>query len=227
MVASRYKRQVIVRELIENKAKPTVKNMKAALEDDVPSDFITEGVLNLCKNIYNNPLDFMLPKPHTKHVTPFSKVVGPSYDSNHKMSGCYLLYDPSKTGSYVGQSIRLGRRVRSHAAGNEKSSMILLSSFSDDARVKIYTVKDLPSNIDLSVFLTTLEQYLFFVIRPTHNNFLIASSGFYNKESDKFCHTKAVGKPLYVYCLTQGKHYLLHVFDSTAAITSLINIGPG
>lgn len=201
--------------------------MRMALEGDVSSNFITEGILNLCKNIYNNPLDFVLPRPHTEHVRPFSKVVGPSYDSNHKTSGCYLLYDPSKAGSYIGQSNRLGRRVRSHAAGNEKSSIILISSFSENARVKIYIVKDLPSNVDLSIFLTILEQYLFFAIQPTHNNFLIASSGFYNKDSDKLAHTKAVGKPLYVYCFIQGKHYLLHVFDSTAAISSLINIEPG
>lgn len=161
MVSSRYKRQTVIRKLIENKAKPTVKNITIALEGDVPSDSITESVLNLCQSIYNNSLDFMLPRPHTEHVKPFSKAVGPNYDSNYKTSGCYLLYDPTKGGYYVGQSSRLGRRVRSHAAGNEKSSATLVSSFSENARVRIYIVKDLPTGVDLSIFLTILEQYLF------------------------------------------------------------------
>lgn len=136
-----------------------------------------------------------------------------------------LLFEPGIVGTYVGQSVRLGRRVRSHAAGNEKSSKKRISIFTENARVIIYAVKKVPKNIDLQMFLTILEQYLFFVIRPTHNNFLVASSGFYNKESDKSRHIKA--KPLYVYCFIKEKYFLLHTFNSISAICHLLNISAG
>lgn len=43
--------------------------------------------MNFCEYVYNNGQSFMLPRPFTEHVTVFSKVVGPNYESEHKTAG--------------------------------------------------------------------------------------------------------------------------------------------
>lgn len=229
MIASRHKLQSTIRRLImEEKVEANVSNITLALSGAVPPCLITEEVVDYCRSIIQNSKDFILPKPFSSDLELFSKTIGPNYtNAKHKTPGCYILYDTDLPGSYVGQSVVLGRRVRSHAAGKEKSTSVMLTNFGKGASVRIYAVYKVPDGMSLKMFLLILEQFLFFVIRPTCNKYLIASSGFYNKEGDTSNHLESVGKPLFVYSLVKGQYYLLHTFPSTSAICHLMGISPG
>jgi hypothetical protein len=77
----------------------------------------------LCENIYKNKIIVKLPYPNTTRSVEFTKLVGSaSYSSSSlPIRGCYkIIYGED---SYIGQSVRLGKRVREHASINITSSL--------------------------------------------------------------------------------------------------------
>lgn len=224
IISNRIKRQVKVREIIISKAKPTVGNIRLALENDIPIDIINEEILNICKNLFINPVTLCLPKPHTDHVKTFTKVAGPNYDNSRvKTFGCYLLHSNFNDDTYVGQSSILGRRVRRHAIAKESNTATIIHNFGINGIVTLFLCNNVDIPIPINYFLTILEQYLFFILRPSKNKFLIASSGFFNEIKDVTNHIKAVGKPLYVYCYFNNSYYHLYTFTHITEISKLLN----
>jgi hypothetical protein len=153
---------------------------------------ITEEHLNLCLKIYNKRTTLALPVPRTKHVIPFTKLVGrESYEEKNKVSGCYCIKAFFKgcskvTGlrgieSYIGQASHLGHRVKQHAKGIDTTTKSFISSSKGKKlEVDLFIVdKDLkiPGNLTIKQFITILEQYLIIKLKPTINKKLLATPG--------------------------------------------------
>ena len=221
---NRIKREAIVKQEILNNSKPTVSNISAAL--DLPVGIVTEEVLSICANC--STIELGLPVPNSVNVKPFSEQVGPE-NSTKKVPGCYYIYSPNnpELGTYVGHSIHLGKRVKDHAKGVQSSTGKLVQAAGSNAVVRVYIPDPslLPSYITMAQFVLILEQYLFFLLKPTINRALIASPGYSNPDMDNSNHIEKVGKNLQIYWVNENTYYHLFSFTNLSAFSHLMNKG--
>lgn len=195
---SRVQREAIVKKEILNNSKPTVSNISAAL--NLPAGIVTEEVLSICAN--TKPIELGLPVPNSKNVKPFSEQVGPE-NNTKKVPGCYCIYSPNnpELGTYVGHSISLGKRIKDHAKGKQSSTGKLVQTAGSNAVVRVYIPDSslLPSHITMAQFILIIEQFLFYLVKPTINRAFISSPGYSNPDMDTSKHIEKVGKPLQIY----------------------------
>lgn len=106
---------------------------------------------------------------NTEASKAFTLIAGPK-------TGCYPANIDNVFGSgYVGQSIILGNRVREHANLRFSTTSNYITSLQNEAKVTLYLVPasyNLP--LDIAMFLTILEQFLFFALQPSVNSSLVA-----------------------------------------------------
>lgn len=218
---NRLKREAVVKKALLNNEAPSISNISKAL--NLSSTIVTKEVLNLCAAVETKLFD--MPVPHSSYVNIFSKEVS-SENSKIKIPGCYYIFniDNVNLGTYVGQSINLGKRVKDHAKGTQKSTKDLVKS--DNCKVLIYYIDIiiLPPYINLKIFLSILEQYLFFIHKPTKNISIIASAGYSNLSTINQKHIDKVGKFVYVYWFFNNKYYFLHSYATISSISFAFNI---
>ena len=82
--------------------------------------------------------------------------------------------------------------MKDHAKGLQSSTGNLVQTAGSNAvvRVSIPDPSQLPANIPMALFVLILEQYLFFLLKPTINRAFIASPGYSNPDMDN---TKHIG----------------------------------
>lgn len=221
---NRIKREAFVKSEISNNNQPSVYNISAAL--DLPAGVVTEEVLSICANVKS--IELGLPVPKSENVTAFSEQVGPE-NSTKKVAGCYYIYSPNhpELGTYVGHSIHLGKRVKDHAKGVQTSTGKLVQTAGSKAVVLVY-IPDaslLPAHITMAQFVLILEQYLFFLLKPTINRAFVASPGYSNPDMDNSKHIEKMGKDLHIYWLNNDTYYHLHSLSNLSALSHLMNKG--
>lgn len=77
----------------------------------------------------------------------------------------------------------------------------------------------------MSQFLLILEQYLFFLLKPTINRTFVASPGYSNPDMDNSKHIEKVGKSLHIYWVNENTYYHLSSFTNLSAFSHLMNKG--
>lgn len=174
-----YLRQRKMKNMLLNETFPTVSNMTQIL--NLPSGTVTKEIIALCEIIYLNGKTYDLPYAGTDAAKEFNSTGGPHTTKNNdlRLQGCYHIYDySSPLSGYVGQSTHLGRRVRDHANGHHIATTDFVALNKSSMKITLFILEDkdsLPCSIRL--FITILEQYLFFILRPTVNISLIANPG--------------------------------------------------
>lgn len=133
----------------------------------------------------------------------------------------YLIYSPNnpELGTYVGHSIHLGKRVKDHAKGLQSSTGNLVQTANAVVRVSIPDPSQLPANISMALFILILEQYLFFLFKPTINRAFIASPGYSNPDMDNTKHIEKVGKNWF----NNNTYYHLHSLTNVSALSHLMD----
>lgn len=146
---------------------------------------ISFNILNLCKLIYSQGKKIPIPFLNTEFYNTFKAVYGASHNNSKiKTIACYIL-DNGKEESYVGKSIHVSYRIRTHLLGYQKSTQLLLPTLAKnkDAQLHLFVItKDIINsleaiNVSSQTFLTILEQYLILYIQPTINKLLIPVKG--------------------------------------------------
>lgn len=188
----------MVKNQLLNNILTTVSTISIAL--DLDKEVVTEEVLSISANV--KTIELRLPLPNSENVKTFSEKVGPE-NSTSKVAGCYYIYSPTnpELGTYVGHSIHLGKRVKDHAKGLQASTGKLVEVAKSNAIVRVYIPDPflVPSHLSMSQFLLILEQYLFFLLKPTINKAFVASPGYSSPDMNHTKHIEKVGKPLHVY----------------------------
>ena len=225
--ASYYHRHNIALKYMKKNLEPNLEIIKEVL--DLPVN-ITNYHIKLCENILSNSITLPLPKPNTEHVKNFSKIAGPENNYNKKVSGCYRIYDSSLINNqnqfnncYIGQSIHIGNRIKVHAKGLNLDTKNFINSLGNQGLVDLYIVPDTINLKDLNIsqFLSVLEQYLFFLYKPIHNKSYVATHGVLHSESTIQILRNLKGKKVFVYKKSDNKFSLLYVFDSASMIGPL------
>lgn len=194
-----------------NKGKPTVEVISTAL--DYPAGLITTHHLDLCADIVKTPIKFVLPRVNTEHVRPFAAVAGPDNTKGNGVPGCYLMGSsdfmdlPPTPGveskCYVGHSIRLGKRVKEHAKGLDKTTSAFLESLGKDAHVYLFIITDdIKSKLNglpLKEFICVLEQYLFMRYFPSVNRSKVATAGVLHSPQALAKLREVNGEPVFIY----------------------------
>lgn len=224
VIAESFTRQLIIKQLINSKAKPTIENIKICLQYDSSVDYINENTLELCKYFYENSITLQLPIPHSSYVKEFRQFAGPGsiikYINNGTtpMAGCYFIYSDDNNKNYVGQSIFLSQRVHQHSGLHSKSTKKIIEEYNGQGKVKLFPItKDV--KIPIPIFLIILEQYLFFILRPTVNKNIIASPGFITEPVENDIKNKEV----FVYILYNNEYYYVFKSKSIVFLSKLFN----
>lgn len=215
-------REAFVKKAILNNEIPSVSNISKAL--DFSTTIVTDEVLNLCANI--KTIELGIPIPNSPNVAPFSQQVSPE-NSKTKIAGCYYFFSPNNKdlGTYVGHSINLGKRIKDHAKGKESSTGNLVQSAGINVVVRVYIVNpiQLPSYITIQEFILILEQYLFFVLKPTLNIAIVASPGYSNPDLYNTKHIEKVGKNLFIYSFDGFNYFHIYSLTNITALSHIIN----
>ena len=177
-------------------------------------------LLSICEN--GKTIELGLPVPNSENGIEFSKQVGPE-NSTKKVAGCYYIYSPSnpELRTYVGHSIHLGKRVKDHAKGLQSSTGVQTAGSNVVVRVYIPDPSQLPATIPMALFVLILEQYLFYLLKPTINRAFIASPGYSNPDMDNTKHIEKV-KNLHIY-FNDNKYYHLHSLTNVSALSHLMD----
>lgn len=77
----------------------------------------------------------------------------------------------------------------------------------------------------MALFVLILEQYLFFLLKPTINRAFIASPGYSNPDMDNTKHIEKVGKNLHIYWFNNNTYYHLHSLTNVSALSHLMDKG--
>lgn len=213
-----YRRNAIAKNHIEQRVQPNADIIAEVLDINKP---ITQDHMNLCKDIIDDSIKLPLPVPNTEHVLPFSNAVGPenTSDPNKIKSGCYKLYIPDTDICYVGHSVHLGFRIKDHAKGHDKTTGIWAKEQTTNIWVQVYIVpKTNLFGLQLKEFLCVLEQYLFYLERPTINKVLVATAGVLQSEETILKLRQDNGTETYAYHNTPEGLKLIHVFPSRGMI---------
>lgn len=71
IISNRYVRNQIIKELIKQKAEPSLENLKMVLYPDIDVSIINKEILDICINIYNNGKTINIPIPNTDNAKNF------------------------------------------------------------------------------------------------------------------------------------------------------------
>ena len=117
--------------------------------------------------------------------------------------------------------------MKDHAKGVQNSTGKLVQAAGSNAMVRVYIPDPslLPSHITMAQFVLILEQYLFFLLKPTINRAFVASPGYSNPDMGNTKHIEKVGKNLHIYWLNDNTYYHLSSLTSLSALSHLMNKG--
>ena len=134
---------------------------------------------------------------NTEASKAFTLIAGPRKNTAKRKTGCYHIhaniYNVFGSG-YVGQSIILGNRVREHANLCFSTTSNYITSLQNEAKVTLYLVPasyNLP--LDIAMFLTILEQFLFFALQPSVNISLVTTLGLISSNKEQWGTTENLG----------------------------------
>lgn len=218
----RFKRSIFVMQEIANNAEPTSKNISYAL--GLKEGVVTDKVVTICEGIVINSITLPLPNYNSANSELFRSVVGSSSSTGNKVPGCYLLHsqDPTKD-TYIGQSKSLAQRVREHANGSSNVQN-LIKDFGNKGIVTLFIIpEEVLDTITISkeLFITILEQYLFFYYKPTYNKMFVAGTNIVDSNDSKFSTT--LWSKLYIYSKEGDTLTLIQIMHSTAAFSRLMS----
>lgn len=186
---------------------------------------VTSDQVAACESIFRSGITIPMPFPNTDSARTFTKLAGTIHAKPEvQRPGCYYIFSDDTSLSYVGQTVHLGKRVRTHAYGTKETQEFITAS--PNAKVTLYFLDDLITGLDLAQSLTLLEQYLFLVHNPTYNKILVATPGFtltqqsYDSLITARYHT--------IYCYTKsGDHYtLVQTFPSGRKVAEVLGLAP-
>lgn len=185
---SYYHRHNIALNYMQKNLEPNLEIIEEVL--DLPVN-ITNYHIKLCEIIISNSITLPLPKPNTEHVKLFSQIAGPENNYSKKVPGCYRIYNSSlennqfSNNCYIGQSIHIGNRIKVHAKGRNLDTKNFINSMGKQRLVDLYIIPDTINLKDLNIsqFLSVLEQYLFFKYKPIYNKTYVATHGVLHSES--------------------------------------------
>lgn len=104
---------------------------------------------------------------------------------------------------YIGQSMRLGKRVKEHAKGKENNTAFFLTDLGKEAGVFLFVVTPEVigqlNGLSLLEFLCVLEQYLFMHYFPAVNRSLVATAGVLQSPKAVAKLREATGDSIYIY----------------------------
>ena len=190
--------------------------------------------IDLCQEIYNNKITLDLPRSGEDSVTSFSKVAGVEHMGSLKkpgnfIPGCYRIWGLGYPDEYcyIGQAKHLGRRVKYHSKGSNKSTKVFCDELENNAKVDLFIIpKENETIIKFSIekFLCVLEQFLIFKYRPLINKLFIAIPGVILDQKAIMKHRENVGKKIYIYLKSEelNKLELIHISPSRSYISKLL-----
>ncbi len=191
---------------------------------------VTQDHLDQCQTILDSSVTVHMPYPRSEHVPPFSAVAGPENTniSSKKVPGCYHIHSPSVPGSYIGQAVHLGKRVKDHLDAKSLMSS-WIGSMSGDCLVTLYLVpREGILGLSLNQSICLMEQYLFFTIKPTMNKTLVARPGVMHTACSNKKHAEKMNKAVYVYTRDEDNSEnleLVHTFPSGRGMTRALGLG--
>jgi hypothetical protein len=183
--------------------------------------------------MYDKRIKMPLPLPHTKHVAPFTALVGQeSYESKLIVAGCYIIKGPNLVVSpvtnlissecYIGNSTHLGHRVKTHTKGVDSTTREFIKSLVNKGMLELCILTseiEIPAGLTKNQFITLLEQYLIIKLKPTVNKKLLATPGvmWTPEVVNKFL--EKMSQPVYAYHKQDdGKMVMIQIFPSTRAV---------
>jgi GIY-YIG catalytic domain len=214
-----FRRNALVKSYIQQGLSPNATIISEVLDIKKP---ITNDHIELCKSIINNSVLLELPVPYSPYVSQFTSIVGPENTTNPDkiVSGCYKISSTKTNQSYVGHSIHLGKRIKDHAKGNDKTTGSWIKYQQPNTlQVQVYIVQGIYFlGLDLKEFLCVLEQYLFLLENPNINKVLVATAGVLHSEESFLNLRKLTGTETFVYHKTSDGLTLVHSFPSRGMV---------
>lgn len=233
-----YRKHNLIVKFLRDGKEPNKEFLNELLSYPEPS-LVTDAHLKLCEKIYSSRVVMPIPFPNTEHVAILRNLVGgESYESKVKTAGCYILSGTNKVVSpitklesmecYIGQSMHLGNRVKSHTkGGNTNTTGKFLDSIRDKGKLELCIVPDdlIPKGLTKNQFITLLEQYLILKLKPTVNKKLLAKPGIVWTPEVIKNHRDKLSTTVYVYKRENDDMILVQVFPTTRSVG--LSLGKG
>lgn len=230
-LGDQYRKHNLIVKFLKDGKEPNKEFLNELLSFPEPS-LVTDAHLKLCEEIYSSRVVMPIPFPNTEHVVTLRNLVGgESYESKVKTAGCYILSGTKKVVSpitkleslecYLGQSLHLGNRVKSHTkGGNTNSTWQFLNSIRDKGKLELCIVPDnlIPKGLTKTQFVTLLEQYLILKLKPTVNKKLLAKPGIVWTPEVIKNHSDKLSTTVYVYQRESDDMILVQVFPTTRSV---------
>lgn len=173
-----------------------------------------------------------------KDYSQFVKDNGPVSFGPVKIPGIYILHIPYTNDRYVGQSINLGLRIRSHLHMTSKSTKFVLQSLKVTKEGSVTTcivsedilnILTTSHHINIENFLDILEQYVILLVKPTLNKLsLVRHGGVTSSYSNRILkHPHRL--PLYVYKIVSRsplEKVLIYEFPTIGSLGKLLDMNP-
>lgn len=236
-LSDHYRKHNLIVKFLKEDNKPNKEFLNELLSYPEPS-LVKDTHLELCAKIYNMRVVMPLPFPRTKYVATFRELVGgESYESKIKLAGCYIICGTRKVLStttnlegmecYIGQSMHLGHRIKSHTKGADPTTGKFIESIKDNGKLELCIVSDdlIPQDLTKSQFITLLEQYLILKLKPTVNKKLLAKPGIMWTPEAIQKHREKISKSVYAYLKEKDEMILVQVFPTTRSVG--LSIGKG
>lgn len=236
-LGDQYRKHHLIVKFLKEDNKPNKEFLNELLSYPEPS-LVKDAHLELCAQIYNRRVVMPLPFPRTKHVATFRELVGgESYESKIKFAGCYIICGTRKVLStitnletmecYVGQSMHLGNRIKSHTKGVDSTTGKFIETIKDNGKLELCIVSDdlIPQDLTKNQFITLLEQYLILKLKPTVNKKLLAKPGIVWTPEIIKKHRDKLSKTVYAYLKEKDEMILVQVFPSTRSVG--LSVGKG
>lgn len=169
----------------------------------------TEDLLKLCNEIYLQRKTYDLPwSQKIKDVGRFTKDNGPLSYGKVKVPGVYILFLPDESHTYVGQSVNLALRIRTHLSMSSKSvTKMALSKLKETQTGQVQTCIVDKETVDilvtkysttLSDFLLILEQYIILLTAPSLNKLSVVTDRGHLSYQDRVL-ANPMRHPLFIY----------------------------
>lgn len=114
------------------------------------------------------------------------------------------MFIPETSEAYVGHSVSLGKIVKDHAKAHDKTTGSWVLKNKDKMFVRVYTVNDSLDlrGLSLKDFLCVLEQYLFYLEKPSINKVVVATTGVLQSDEAVASLRDKLGLKAYAYLKT-------------------------
>jgi GIY-YIG catalytic domain len=165
-----------------------------------------------------------LPRSHEDSIISFSRIAGVEHTGSLKKSGmyvpgCYRIWGLGYPDEYcyVGQAKHLGRRVKYHSKGSNKSTKTFCNELGNNAKVDLFIIpkeNEIIIKFSLEKFLCILEQFLIFKYRPLINKIFIATPGIILDQKAIKKQREKVGKKIYIYLKSKEFNILELIYIS-------------